>query len=271
MLGTIEHADALRTALLAPGADVVVAGAGFIGLEVAATAVALGAASVTVIASGAGPLDRFGAAVGDAVRTMHEARGVRFVTHGRVERVERDGDGTATGVRLLDGRTVPGAVVVAGVGSFPNTGWLDGSGLVLGPNRAIACDATGLAAPGVRAAGDCAAWAGEACAHWTLAQQQAERVGHDLAAPGSGPALRDQPYLWSDQHGSRLQFAGRLRGGETVSLDAGSVEDGDPYFVFRDAAGREAAVLGIGQARRITRWRKLNRAPLVATGEHEPV
>lgn len=270
VLGTIEHADALRSSLV-PGADVVVAGAGFIGLEVAATAAALGAASVTVVTSEGGPLPRFGTAVSVAVRDLHERRGIRFVTHRRVAQVEHAADGTTSGVRLTDGGTVAGTVVVAGIGSFPNTGWLDGSGVALGASRAIVCDSAGRAAPGIRAVGDCAEWAGSPCAHWTLAQQQAQRVGHDLARSGVVPTHEEQPYVWSDQHGSRLQFAGRLRGTETATLEAGSPETGNPFFVYRDAAGVEVAALGIDQARLLTRWRKTHRTALLTTDESETV
>lgn len=258
VLGTIEHADGLRAALV-PGCAVVVAGGGFIGLEVAATALALGAAAVTVVTSDAHPLARYGPDASHAVRLLHERRGVRFVTGSRVAQVEEHEDGTPRGVRLTDGTLVPGNVVVAGIGSFPNTGWLDGSGLELTPRRAIVCDADGRAAPGIRAAGDCAAWAGASCAHWTLAQQQAEHVARALVDPSHVPTHTEQPYLWSDQHGSRLQFAGRLRGDEIATLESGSIEEGNPLFVYRDVHGTEVAVLGIGQARSIMRWRKLNR------------
>ncbi|KAB1656655.1 oxidoreductase [Pseudoclavibacter chungangensis] len=270
VLGTIEHADGLRGALV-PGATVVVAGGGFVGLEVAATALTLGAAAVTVITSDPEPLARFGPEASRAIRLLHERRGIRFVTGGRVARVEEDAAGTPLGVRLTDDTLVPGTVVVAGIGSFPNTGWLDGSGLELSPRRAIVCDTSGRAAPGIRAAGDCAAWAGDPCAHWTLAQQQAQHIALDLLAPGHTPAHTEQPYLWSDQHGTRLQFAGRLRGDEIATLEAGSVEGGDPLLVYRDRLGAEVAVLGIGQARAITRWRKLNRLPPLVAGSPEPV
>ncbi len=260
VLDTIEHADALRAALV-PGAAVVVAGAGFVGLEAAATALALGAASVTVACAGSAPLGRFGAPASAAVRTLHERRGVRFVTGARVAGLGRGADGLPNGVRLDDGRRIEGSVVIVGLGSVPDTAWLAGSGLARTQHGAIVCDEAGRAAPGIHAAGDCAAWPGSYGGHWTLAQEQAREVARDIVTPTIAPEFRNPPYLWSDQHGARLQFAGRLRGDERISLEAGSLDDSDPFLVYRDPQGVEVAALGIDQGRLMTRWRKTHRTP----------
>ncbi|WOF23451.1 FAD-dependent oxidoreductase [Microbacterium betulae] len=259
VLGTREHADALRAALV-PGAEVVIAGAGFVGLEVAAAAIAAGAASVTVVCADTSPLRRFGAEASAAVRGLHERSGVRFVTGVRVVGVERSPDGRPVGVRLGDGRVAEGSVVVAGIGAVPSTGWLAGSGLALTPWRAVACDDRGRAAPGIHAAGDCAAWGEVSCGHWTLAREQASRAAEDIVAPGTAAASGEPPYVWSDQHGARVQFAGRLRGDETVSVAAGDVAAGDPLLVYRDSRGEEVAAFGIDQPRLMMRWRKTHRA-----------
>ncbi|WP_159501456.1 NAD(P)/FAD-dependent oxidoreductase [Microbacterium sp. 18062] len=267
VVGTIEDAADLRRALV-PGTSVVVAGAGFVGLEVAATAAALGAASVTVVCADESPLrSAYGAEASAAVRALHERAGVRFVTGTRVSGVRRDGSGEPHGVVLADGRELEASVVVAGVGAVPATGWLADSGLRLTARGAVACDERGVAAPGVRAAGDCASWRDEPCAHWTRAREQAELVARDIVAPGAAAPSDAPAYVWSDQHGVRLQFAGRLRGGETATVEAGGIDTGDVFLVYRDDTGTEVAALGMDQVRLMMRWRKTHPAPLRPPGD----
>lgn len=257
VVGTLDHANALRAALV-PGATVAVAGGGFVGLEVAATAMELGAAAVTVVSSDPGPLHRFGPEASSAVQALHETRCVQFVVNQRVLHVQRSAAGKPSGLVVADGSVVEADVIVAGIGSEPSTSWLVGSGLLLTPLGAVSCDGSGVAAPGIHAAGDCADWAGEACAHWTLAQEQAERVARNIIAPGTAVPSGNPPYVWSDQCGSRLQFAGHLTGDESIELRAGSVETGDPMWVYL-RAGIEVAAFGINQARQMMRWRKTHR------------
>ena len=110
----------------------VVVGAGFIGLEVAATAHALGC-SVTVLEAAEAPLIRgLGTAMGRATTSLHDGIAIRCgVT---VERLQADG------VLLAGGEWVPADVVVVGVGVAPVTDWLDGSGLEL--RDGVVCDPT---------------------------------------------------------------------------------------------------------------------------------
>lgn len=258
-LSTIEDAEALRDEL-AQGRRVVVAGGGFVALEVAATAAHLNT-QVTVVCGDDEPLaSRFGSSVSGAVRALHEAHGVAFVTGARVAEVRHDGAATR-GVRLTDGRELPADVVVAGIGAAPEVGWLEGSGLLIGPG--VVCDADGRAAEGVWAVGDCADWAGVACGHWTLASQRAQHVARLLA--GTEPSRAELPYLWSDQFGSRLQLAGAPRCDDEVVIETGSLEGGDVFLTYhRD--GEQVGAFGMNQPRLMMRWRKTHRpAPAAAT------
>jgi NAD(P)H-nitrite reductase large subunit len=114
---TLADSRALRDRLAA-GSRLVVIGAGFIGLEVAAAAVARGA-QVTVLEMGAAPLGRVvPAVVGAAYRDIHEARGVAFRFGARPVAVHEQDDGFA--VELADGERLAADTVVAGIGVIPN-------------------------------------------------------------------------------------------------------------------------------------------------------
>jgi len=179
--------------------------------------------------------------MGRVCAALHADHGTRLLTGTGVAGL--DGDGHVTGVRLLDGRSLPADVVLVGIGAQPNVEWLAGSGLDL--SGGIATDARGAASiPGVVAAGDCAApWSETAgrhvrFEHWTGALEQpsaavAALLGADAAA---SPRI---PYFWSDQYGVRIQFAG-TRGPD----DKLRVVEGDELPV----AGRARVGLQVGVA-----------------------
>ncbi|WP_278235930.1 FAD-dependent oxidoreductase [Isoptericola sp. AK164] len=252
-VATLEDAEALRSAV-GHGVRVVVAGAGFLGLEVAASLTTLGA-RVTVACADDGPLLRtIGPDASAAVQTLHASHGVRMVTGVRVLSALADATGSGTsGVLLDDGRELPADVVVAAAGADPAAGWLWGSGLTL--DGGVVCDATGNAAPGVHAVGDCAVWAGERCSHWTRTVRQARRVAAVVAHRQPPEADVEPDYVWSDQYDARLQMAGSLRGGETGEVRSA---DGGLFVVFR-SGDDEVAAFAMNQPRRLMRWRKTHR------------
>ena len=153
-LRTLEDARRLRSALESTP-RVVVVGAGFIGMEVAASCRQRGL-EVSVVEPLEAPLIRgLGSVLGERVAARHRAEGVEFHLGVGVEGFE--GEGRVSGVRLSDGRILPAEVVVVGVGAAPATEWLGGSGLEI--DNGLLCDATGRTSrPGVWALGDCARW-----------------------------------------------------------------------------------------------------------------
>jgi 3-phenylpropionate/trans-cinnamate dioxygenase ferredoxin reductase subunit len=260
VLRTLDDALALRADLLA-ARSLVVIGAGFIGAEVASTARGLGL-DVTVVEALpvplAGPL---GAEMGAVCAGLHADHGTRLLTGTGVARLV--GAPRVEAVELADGRRLPADVVVVGIGAVPNVEWLAGSGVPLADGVLTdARGATGL--PGVVAVGDCAAvWSAEAgravrSEHWTHAlEQPATAVAALLGEEPSGPA--PVPYFWSEQYGSRIQFAGSRRDGDAVR-----VLEGDPagrsFLAVYEREGRPVAVLGVDQPRLFTRWRRQLRA-----------
>lgn len=220
-LRTLRDALELRAALTA-SSRVVVVGAGFIGSEVAAAAVAK-TAGVTVVEPCAFPLGRaLGDLVGERLARLHESKGVRLVLGRSVRGVDED---EAGGLRVVldDGTALECDVVVVGVGAAPNVGWLAGSGLDVADG--VVCDEFCRAsAPGVHAVGDVARWPNALFAepmrveHWTNAVEQAAVVAWNIAHPDRPRAYAPVPYVWSDQYGSRLQIVGRPGAGDEVRI-----------------------------------------------------
>jgi NADPH-dependent 2,4-dienoyl-CoA reductase/sulfur reductase-like enzyme len=257
ILRTIDEALALRAELV-PGAHLVVVGSGFIGLEVASTARGLGL-DVTVLGSSNSPLCRtLGDTVGMAVQTLQRSHGITIRNNAAVAGIR--GAERVTGVELSTGEVIPADVVVVGIGSLPAVEWLADSGLEL--NDGVVCGEFGATtAPGVIAVGDCAAWfdpirnGHHRVAHWTDSRERPVAAITALLT-GERPTRALRPsYLWSDQCGSRIQFAGRLLGGEDVATEAGSLETNDLFQVYR-RAGELVAVVGINQQRLVASWTK---------------
>jgi NADPH-dependent 2,4-dienoyl-CoA reductase/sulfur reductase-like enzyme len=123
---TLADSVSLRDRIADGTAHVVIIGAGFIGLEVAATARDKGC-TVTVLEGAPAPLIRgLGGEMGLAVASVHARNGVPVRCGVQVIAIE--GDGTrVTGVRLADGELVPADAVVVGVGVVPATDWLENS------------------------------------------------------------------------------------------------------------------------------------------------
>ncbi|QDN97022.1 NAD(P)/FAD-dependent oxidoreductase [Streptomyces sp. S1A1-8] len=257
-LRTLDDARALRDEL-AGGGRLVVIGGGFIGAEVASTAYALGL-DVTVVEAAPTPLaGPLGATMGDVVSALHVDHGVRLLCGVGVKGLS--GERRVDAVLLEDGRSIPGDIVVVGVGARPCVEWLEGSGVEL--ENGVKCGADGRTSlAGVVAVGDCANWydpragAHRRVEHWTGARERPDAAIATLLAGGAvEPGVPRPPYFWSDQYGVKIQFAGHAAAADSVTIEAGAADDRDVLAVYR-RAGVPVAVLGMNQPRLFTRWRK---------------
>lgn len=255
-LRTKDDADALRAAIQ-PGARLVVIGAGFIGAEVASTASRMGA-DVTVVDAVDEPMRQvFGSSMAKVVTGLHGNHGVPLLTGVTVAGFSAT-DGQVTGVELGDGRVLPADAVVVGIGVRPVTSWLDGSGVKL--DNGVVVDAAGRTTlPGVWACGDVASYPSERgggqirVEHWTHAREHGAAVARGLL--GSPEAYDPVPYVWSEQYGVMVQFAGFVRPGDEVE-----VVEGDPAeHRFVATYRREdtlVAVLGVRIPRIFMKFRR---------------
>lgn len=267
-LRTLSDAIGLRDLIADGTARVTVIGAGFIGLEVAATVRARGCA-VTVLEGAPSPLIRgLGVEMGEAVASVHARNGVEVRCGVQVTALEGV-DGQVTGVRLGDGSVVASDVVLVGVGVAPNTDWLTGSGLTV--RDGVVCDAHLCAGvPGVYAAGDCARWPNAVFAgfddeemrveHWTNAAEQGAAAARNLlAAAGHGSLVVEPfvsvPFFWSDQFDSRIQFVGRAHGGDNVHVFVGSTDGA--FAALYGYQGRLRGVLGVSKPKMVMPFRAL--------------
>jgi 3-phenylpropionate/trans-cinnamate dioxygenase ferredoxin reductase subunit len=257
-LRTLSDGKRLRPAL--EGAErVVVAGAGFIGLEVAAAARTLGC-EVAVVEAAPYPLGRVcGATVGEALVELHSRHGVAVRCGRAVSAMFSTPSGTAC-VRLSDDRTTLEAdVVVVGIGAKPAVDWLAGSGLEL--RNGVCCNGQLEAATGIWAAGDVARWAHPLFGpirveHWTTARDHARTVARNVISSISGggePTTASAvPYFWSDQHGVKIQMAGWTAGADEIE----EVSEGRRRLFRFGHRGRLVAALTWDWPRRLAEERR---------------
>ena len=234
-------------------------GAGFIGAEVAATCRQRGL-DVTILEGLPHPMVRgLGPALGDVIAAVHRDHGVDLRTNAHVKGI--DGTGRVERIRLGDGSTLDADLVVVGVGVVPETRWLEGSGLTL--DDGIVCDATGLAAPGVVAAGDVARWPNELfdghvmrLEHWTNATEQGVHVAKRLLAGEHGDPFAPVPFVWSDQYDRKIQTVGMVAGDAHVHVAHGTLDDRQFVALFgRD--DRIIGALGFNRPRQVMQYRRL--------------
>jgi 3-phenylpropionate/trans-cinnamate dioxygenase ferredoxin reductase subunit len=202
-LRTFPDSDALLEHL-SSGRDVVVVGAGWIGLEVAAAARARGA-SVTVVEVDELPLRRvLGDEVASIYADLHRAHGVRFEFSSGIQEFRGTG-GQLTSVVLSDGREVPAAVALIGIGIAPAIELAVAGGLAV--DNGIVVDA-GLhtSDPSVYAAGDVVNAQSPLLGkrvrieHWSNALNGGQAAGRAML--GEQVAYDRVPYFFSDQYDS---------------------------------------------------------------------
>ena len=253
-----DAADAAALAArLAAGGPLVVVGGGFIGLELAAVALEQGILPTVVEMAPLPLLGAVGRPVAELVHRRHHDRGVQLVLGTTVARfVGRD---AVEEVVLADGRRLPAATVVVGVGVEPRSELAAKAGLET-DRAGVVVDRHGRTShPQVWAAGDIASQPHPALAergrieHWDAALRHGDAVG--ASAAGVPTAFTDPPYAWSDQFGTTYQILGRRHPGDTVVLR----EDSGPERLLacwlRD--GRLVAALGLDAGREIGALRRL--------------
>jgi NADPH-dependent 2,4-dienoyl-CoA reductase/sulfur reductase-like enzyme len=258
VLRSVDEALDLRERIAGGGKRVVVVGAGFIGLEVAATARKLGN-EVLVLEGASAPLIRgLGAAMGAAIAAVHGDHGVEVRCGVTIE-------GLQPGAVLIDGGWhEPADVVVVGIGVTPATDWLASSGLTLRDGVVCGSDLnTGV--PLLYAAGDIVRWYNPLfdeemrVEHWTNAAEQGALAATNLLAEATGQRTAPYapvPFFWSDQYDRRIQFLGRASGDDEVQVVSGSVV-ARQFVALYGSGGRLRGVLGLNAPKQVMPFRSL--------------
>jgi 3-phenylpropionate/trans-cinnamate dioxygenase ferredoxin reductase subunit len=222
-LRSIADADRIKAALIA-GSRLVVIGGGYIGLEVAASAHAIGA-SVAVIEREERVLARVASPIlSSFFHQAHEARGVRVLCNATVAAIDGDTD-RATSVRLGDGAQLSCDAVLVGIGAGPDDRLARNSGMAC-ENGIVVDLAARTSDPHIHAIGDCT-WRPLPLYDRRFrlesvpnALEQARQAAADLGR--RPPPAPEVPWLWADQDDIRLQIAG-------LPFDAASaIVRGDP-------------------------------------------
>ncbi|MEM6937846.1 MAG: FAD-dependent oxidoreductase [Pseudomonadota bacterium] len=222
-LRSIEHVDALREAL-GSARRLVVVGAGYIGLEAAASARSLGI-DVTVLEYAPRVLARVTSPeISTFFEALHERQGVRIVTDARITRLNAK-QGQVSEVELESGESIAADCVLLGVGIEPNVELAQAAGIVCDNGIVVNRDAQ-TSHPAIYSAGDCTS---RELVHYqrqgrlesvhNAIEQGRQAAAHILGRPRP---TEEAPWFWSDQYHVKLQIAGLSAGHNKV------VTRGDP-------------------------------------------
>ncbi|QXH59191.1 FAD-dependent oxidoreductase [Pseudomonas maumuensis] len=231
--------------LAEPGQPVVIVGDGFIGLE-AASALRKYGLQVHVVTRRAIPLARqLGERIGQALRELHECKGVQF--HGPTEVLGFDGHERVEAVLLANGERLETALVLLGTGVTPATRFV--LGLPLAEDHSLTVDAHLQAADGLWAAGDIATFplAGRPVRieHWRLAQQHGVIAAANML--GERRRYDDVPFFWTYHHGYTYEVLGHASGWNRIEY-VGTPEQGD-FIALQCLDDQVEAVVAKGYSR----------------------
>ncbi len=239
---TIDHA---QTVFAKARGKVVIAGAGLIGLELAAVLSGQGA-EVTLVEAEALPLSRtVPAGLAERLMARHQAEGVRLLCGSEIEKV------TPGFVTLSNGKRLPAPSLIAAIGVVPNTTLGAMAGAMI--DNGICVDAQmRTSVPGIYAAGDCANVTlpnGQRVRSetWRCAMAQGIVAGQVMA--GQTASYDDPNWLWSDQYDLTVQVVGQVADRPDALRQ---LPEAELQFSI-DSDGALIGVAGIGRAAAMTK------------------
>ncbi|HEV2642015.1 MAG TPA: FAD-dependent oxidoreductase, partial [Candidatus Elarobacter sp.] len=242
-LRTLDDSNAIIAAA-ARAQRVVVIGASFIGLEVAASLVAR-TLDVDVVAPESLPLERvLGPELGRMIHKLHLDHGVRFHLGAQAASISPEA------VQLADGTTLAADLVVVGVGVRPDVSLAREAGLTV-DDGVVVNEQLETSVRGIFAAGDIASWPDPRAGrirveHWVHAERQGQVAARNML--GANEAFTLPPFFWSQHYDVRIDYVGR------APRDAQRSVSGDPMthdcgVRYTDANGALAACAEVGRDR----------------------
>jgi 3-phenylpropionate/trans-cinnamate dioxygenase ferredoxin reductase subunit len=254
-LRTLADADAI-VASLKPGARVLLVGAGYIGLEVAAVVRGRGH-EVTVLEAADRVMSR---TVSPEVAAFYDAchRAAGVVLHYGATVAAFRGAASVTAAEATDGRSFPCDAVIVGIGIVPNVELAAAAGLPC-DNGILVDEFARTADERVVAAGDCTNHPQPLLGRRVRLESVPNAVHQGKVAAGTlagtPTAYSEVPWFWSDQYDLKLQIVGLSSGHDEVVLR------GDPatrsFAAFYLEGGRLLAVDAINSPREFAAGKKL--------------
>jgi 3-phenylpropionate/trans-cinnamate dioxygenase ferredoxin reductase subunit len=246
-LRILDDSEDLR-ARIAASQRVVVIGAGFIGLEFAATARIKGL-EVDVLELANRVMARaVTAEISEYFQRRHTEAGIRIHLGVMATSIEADGE-TVTGVSLSDGRHIPADLVVVGVGVLPNVELAAEAGLPTA-SGIIVNEHLLTADPNISAIGDCALFESPRFGGSLRLESVQNATDHARCVAarltGDDKVYDGQPWFWSDQGDDKLQIAGLTTGYDQVVLRGDPGQRAFSAFCYR--AGRLVGIESVNRA-----------------------
>ncbi len=236
-LRSIEDARQIKKQL-EQASSVVIVGAGFIGLEIAATAALMGKEVAVfdladrVMARAVAPQ------ISDWFENTHRQSGVRFFFGESITGIEGI-DGNVSAVRRADGSNLQTQLVIIGIGVVPNTGLAEAAGIYC-DNGIVVNEYCKTSQARIFAAGDCAnhpnRFAQGASVRLESVQNATDQARVIAAAIAGKPKPYDAiPWFWSDQGANSLQMAGLGFGADQFITRGDPADNSFSVFHFKDS------------------------------------
>jgi 3-phenylpropionate/trans-cinnamate dioxygenase ferredoxin reductase component len=267
-LRTHHDAVSLRD-VMKPGRHIAIIGGGFIGLEVAATAIKLGA-RVTLVEGLERVLKRgVPEEIALALSERHRGEGIDLRCGAAIEAV---GEETGHAFIKIAGERLETDLILVGIGAQPNVELAQAAGLAI--ENGIAVDAhLQTSSPDSYAAGDCCSFPLEIYGgkrvrleSWRNAQEQGNLAAANMM--GANEAVSAVPWFWSDQYDLTLQIVG-LADGAVAHLRR-DLGDGAFILFHLDDEGRLLAASGIGTGNAVARDIRLAEMLIAARAHPDP-
>jgi 3-phenylpropionate/trans-cinnamate dioxygenase ferredoxin reductase subunit len=245
-LRTVDDASALLESLT-DGAALAIVGAGWIGLEVAASARERGV-DVTVVETAELPLlGALGREAAEVFARLHRDHGVDLRLKTSVESITTDG-GRATGLTLGDGSTVSADAVLVAVGARPNIDLAEKAGLQTADGGVLVDASLKTSDDDVYAVGDIAAAEHPLFGtrirteHWANAlKQPVVAAAGMLGNPGEYDEL---PYFFTDQYDLGMEYVGHAPDYDAVVF-RGDVDNREFTVFWLDGESRVLAGMNV--------------------------